>query len=211
MGMYSVLEIVTEFIIDLISFLGYPGIILAMAIESACIPLPSEVIMPFSGYLAYKGRFDIIAVSVAGAVGCVLGSILAYWVGMKGGKPLILRYGRYVLISPKEIELAERWARRYGDKAVFISRLMPVVRTFISLPAGMFGVGFPKFVLYTFLGSLPWCFVLAYAGKALGENWHIIGGWIRKADWLIAILILFGLALFLWKRIGEIRSKVEKG
>jgi len=209
--MYSVLEIVTEFIIDLISFLGYPGIILAMAIESACIPLPSEVIMPFSGYLAYKGRFDIIAVSVAGAVGCVLGSILAYWVGMKGGKPLILRYGRYVLISPKEIELAERWARRYGDKAVFISRLMPVVRTFISLPAGMFGVGFPKFVLYTFLGSLPWCFVLAYAGKALGENWHIIGGWIRKADWLIAILILFGLALFLWKRIGEIRSKVEKG
>ena len=209
--MYSVLEIVTKFIIDLISFLGYPGVILAMAIESACIPLPSEVIMPFSGYLAYKGRFDIIAVSVAGAVGCVLGSILAYWVGIKGGKPLILRYGRYILISPKEIELAERWARRYGDKAVLISRLMPVVRTFISLPAGMFGVGFPKFVLYTFIGSLPWCLALAYAGKALGENWHIVGGWIRKVDWLIAILILFGVVLFLWKRIGEIRSKVEKG
>lgn len=209
--MYSILEIVAGFIIDLISSLGYFGVILAMAIESACIPLPSEIIMPFSGYLAFKGRFELFTVSIAGAVGCVIGSVLAYWVGIRGGRPFITKYGKYMLISPKDLELAEVWALKYGDKAVLISRLMPVVRTFISLPAGIFRVGFLKFVLYTFIGSLPWCFALAYAGKVLGENWHIVGSWIRKADWVVVILILAGISWFLWRKAREIGAKERGG
>src|SRR5215468_11863089 len=130
-----ILEVLTAFIIATISTLGYGGIVLLMAIESACIPLPSEVIMPFSGYLVYLGRFNLWAVSLAGAVGCVVGSLVAYWVGMYGGRPFIEKYGRYVLISLHDLDLADRWFERRGELIVFASRLLPVVRTFIAFPA----------------------------------------------------------------------------
>lgn len=177
------------------------GIVLAMGIESACIPLPSEIIMPFSGYLVFTGRFDLYLVSVAGAFGCVVGSVAAYGVGIWGGRAFILRYGKYVLISNKDLSTAESFFARYGDWAIFISRLLPIIRTFISLPAGIAKMNFPKFVLYTFLGSLPWCFVLAYIGKVLGENWMAIKSYFRHADIVIAIVIIFGIGYFVYRHV----------
>lgn len=197
----AIIEPIGRWIIQVISDIGYLGIIITMSIESACIPLPSEIIMPFSGYLASVGRFNIWLVSVAGALGCVFGSIAAYWVGIWGGRAFIFRYGKYVLISHKDLATAERFFERYGDWAIFFSRLMPIVRTFISLPAGIARMHFTKFIIYTFLGSLPWCFALAYVGKVLGENWQNIRGYFRGADIVIIVVILLGIAFFLYRHL----------
>src|ERR1051326_2554045 len=141
-----IIEILSGLIVGTISTLGYPGVVLLMGIESACIPLPSEIIMPFSGYLAYTGRFELWAVAVAGAVGCVVGSLVAYWVGMYGGRPVIEKYGRYVLISHHDLDLADRWFAKRGELIVFASRLLPVIRTFIAFPAGVAKMNLPRFV-----------------------------------------------------------------
>ena len=166
-----IIEILSAFIVATISTLGYAGVVLLMAIESACIPLPSEIIMPFSGYLVYKGQFNLWAVGVAGAVGCVVGSWVAYYVGLYGGRPFIEKYGRYVLLSRHDLDLADRWFARYGEVIVFASRLLPVIRTFIAFPAGVARMNMTRFTVYTFLGSLPWCLGLAYVGQVLGEQW----------------------------------------
>jgi len=197
----AIIEPVGKWIIEVISKIGYLGIVLTMGIESACIPLPSEIIMPFSGYLASIGRFNLYLVSVAGAFGCLVGSILAYFVGIWGGRAFILKYGKYFLISHKDLETAERWFGRYGDLTIFFSRLMPVIRTFISLPAGIAKMNFPKFAIYTFLGSLPWCFALAYVGKILGENWQSIRVYFHNADIFIIILIVLGIGFFIYRHL----------
>src|SRR4030066_270100 len=184
----KILEPVAQWIISVISSLGYGGIILTMAIESACMPLPSEIIMPFSGYLVTTGRFSLFWTGVAGAVGCVIGSVLAYGVGIWGGRPFLEKYGKYVLISHKDLDAADRFFKKFGDLSIFISRLLPVVRTFISLPAGIAKMNFTKFVVYTFLGSFPWCLGLAYVGKIMGENWETLRIYFRKADILIGVL-----------------------
>ncbi len=197
----AIIEPVGKWIIEVISKIGYLGIVLTMGIESACIPLPSEIIMPFSGYLASIGRFNLYLVSVAGAFGCLVGSILAYYVGIWGGRTFILKYGKYFLISHKDLETAERWFGRYGDLTIFFSRLMPVIRTFISLPAGIAKMNFPKFAIYTFLGSLPWCFALAYVGKILGENWQSIRVYFHNADIVIIVLIVLGIGFFIYRHL----------
>jgi membrane protein DedA with SNARE-associated domain len=175
-----------------------------MGIESACIPLPSEIIMPFSGYLVYTGRFSLWGVAVAGAVGCVLGSIVAYYVGMYGGRPLIEKYGRYILVSHHDLDLADRWFAKYGEIIVFASRLLPVVRTFIAFPAGIARMNKTRFIVYTFLGSLPWCFGLAYVGQVLGEQWdknEALKSWFHRFDFVIGILIVAGAAWWIWRHI----------
>ena len=143
-----------------------------MAIESACIPLPSEVIMPFSGYLASTGRFSLLLVATAGAVGCNLGSTLAYAVGAYGGRPAVERWGHYILLSRSELDRVDGYFERFGTATVLIGRLLPVVRTFVSLPAGIARMPFWKFQIYTFVGSWPWCFLLAYVGVKLGQAWE---------------------------------------
>ncbi len=198
----SIIEPVGKWIIETISSLGYSGIILTMGIESACIPLPSEIIMPFSGYLVFAGRFNLFWVSVAGALGCVFGSLAAYWAGIILGRPFIEKYGKYILISHRDLDTADRWFKRYGDWAIFFSRLLPVIRTFISLPAGIARMNFPKFILYTFLGSLPWCFALAFVGKILGENWQNIRTYFRGADIIIVIVIILGIAFFIYRHLN---------
>jgi len=195
---YEFLALLSRIVIWIIDSLGYPGIVLAMAIESACIPLPSEVIMPFSGYLASQGRFSLWGVSLAGAVGCALGSAVAYAAGAYGGRRFILRYGRYVFISPAEVERADAWFARYGMAATFVSRLLPVIRTFISLPAGISHVPFLRFLAYAFLGSLPWSWVLAYAGYLLGEHWERVGGILHSLDVVIVAALVAGVAWFVW-------------
>jgi len=188
----------SRFIIACISRFGYGGILFTMAVESACIPLPSEIIMPFSGYLVTTGEFTMWGVTLAGAVGNVVGSILAYYAGLWGGRPFVERYGPYVLVSHHDLDLADRWFQRYGEAAVFFSRLLPVVRTFISLPAGVARMNFPRFVLFTFIGALPWCYLLAYIGMKMGEHWEALRDYFHQFDLIIGLLLVGVLAWFLW-------------
>lgn len=205
-----IIGILSGFIVAVISALGYSGIVLLMAIESACIPLPSEVIMPFSGYLVYTGRFNLWAVGVAGALGCVLGSLVAYWVGMHGGRRLIERYGRFILISTHDLDLADRWFARYGEIIVFASRLLPVVRTFIAFPAGVARMNLSRFILYTFAGSLPWCLGLAYIGQKLGEEWdknETLKSWFHRFDFVIGIIGLLFAVWWVWRHVKNSRAE----
>ena len=202
----DILSAIAGFIITTISTLGYGGIALLMAIESACIPLPSEIIMPFSGSLVSTGRFTLFGTALAGAFGCVLGSIAAYAAGRFGGRQFVLRYGRYLLIAPQDVALADRWFARHGQLAIFASRLLPVVRTFISLPAGITGMRFLPFVIWTFLGSLPWCYALAYAGMKLGDNWAGLEPYFRKFDVLIGIILLAGVISWVHRHLKALKE-----
>jgi len=188
----------SKFVINTISLMGYSGILLTMAIESACIPLPSEIIMPFSGYLVTTGQFTMLGVTLAGAVGNVLGSIVAYYAGVWGGRPFVERYGRYFLVSHHDLDVADRWFAKHGEAAVFFGRMLPVVRTFISLPAGIAKMNFPRFVIFTFIGALPWCYLLAYIGVRMGEEWDNLRGYFHQFDVVIGIAIALAVGYFLW-------------
>jgi len=186
-------------VIAVISTSGYLGVMLLMAIESACIPLPSEIIMPFAGYLAYTGRFHLIWAATAGALGCNLGSVIAYEIGCYGGRPLVERYGSFIWLSRHDLDMAERFFDRFGSAAVFIGRLLPVIRTFIALPAGLARMPRLRFHIYTFAGSWPWCFGLAWIGMKLGERWATdprLRQWLHRLDAVIIVLLLAGLLLF---------------
>lgn len=202
---YSIglVEYGVNLVIQIISFMGYPGIFFLMTLESACIPIPSEIVMPFSGFLVFGGEFDFYAVTLAGTLGCTFGSVLAYYAGLAGGRRFIIRHGRYVLLNEDHLRLAERWFEKYGDKAIFFSRLMPIVRTFISLPAGIGRMNFNKFVVYTFAGSLPWCAALTYVGVKLGENWRAIEGTFHILDVFVVIGLIVVLMIYLRRR-GEV-------
>jgi membrane protein DedA with SNARE-associated domain len=199
----SIIFFITNFIVNAISSLGYLGVGAMMAIESACIPLPSEIIMPFAGFLVAQGKFTLLGVTLAGALGCVVGSIVAYAVGIYGGRAFIEKYGKYILISNHDLEVADKFFNKYGSSAIFLSRLLPVVRTFISLPAGIAKMNFLKFVIYTFLGSLPWCYVLAYIGKKLGDNWDTLGVYFHKFDVVILLIILFGVVWYIRRHLKQ--------
>ncbi|HEU4400487.1 MAG TPA: DedA family protein [Candidatus Polarisedimenticolia bacterium] len=208
----DLLKILSAFIIATITALGYFGVFITMAIESAAIPLPSEVIMPFSGYLAYTGVFSLHGAAFWGAAGCVLGSWAAYAVAAWGGRPFVERYGRYVFLSRRDLDLAERLFRRFGSPIIFFSRLMPVVRTFISLPAGLARMPLGRFTLYTFAGSYPFCYALAWLGYTLGEHWHTLESSFRKYDLFIGTLLAAGA--FFWIRrhiLAERRAPGEVG
>jgi membrane protein DedA with SNARE-associated domain len=187
------------FIKSLIAATGYGGIVILMAIESACIPLPSELIMPFAGYLVFEGTMKLIWVATAGAIGCNLGSLVAYEIGCYGGRPLVERYGRWILLGRPELDWAERFFARWGYLAVFIARLLPVIRTFIALPAGVARMPRLRFHIYTFVGSWLWCLALAWFGMKLGENWRGLGKYFHKFDAVILIVLVGGLIVFVWK------------
>jgi membrane protein DedA with SNARE-associated domain len=197
----KILTFLVPWITAIISHIGYPGVALLMAIESACIPLPSEIIMPFAGYLVYTGRFNLFWVATAGAIGCNIGSAFAYWIGAYGGRPLVEKYGSYILLDRRDLDRTTRFFERFGTITVLVARLLPVVRTFIALPAGIARMPQLKFHFYTFIGSWPWCFVLAYAGMKLGNAWdtdprlkHIL----HKSDAAILLLLVAGLVWFIW-------------
>lgn len=204
----AVISELSRFVITCISRFGYSGILLTMAIESACIPLPSEIIMPFSGYLVTTGQFTMLGVTLAGAVGNVLGSIAAYYAGILGGRPFVERYGPYMLVSQRDLDLADRWFQKYGEAAVFFSRMLPVVRTFISLPAGIARMNVPRFVLLTFLGALPWCYLLAYIGVKMGERWEELRQYFHGLDIVIGLIIAAFVAFFIWSHWPRRRPMV---
>ena len=194
-------------IIDLITRSGYLGIVLLMGIESACIPLPSEVIMPFSGYLVFQGTLVLWLVVLAGAIGCVLGSLVAYAVGAWGGRRLVERYGKYVLVSRRDLDLADRWFREHGSSIVFVGRLLPVVRTFIAFPAGVARMPIWRFCLYTFLGSLIWCALLAWIGVKLGQHWDTLGSWFHRFDAAILAALLIAFGGYVWRHVRHLREE----
>lgn len=188
-----ILTLIANWIMQAISHLGYGGVVLLMAIESACIPLPSEIILPFAGYLASLGSLNLWGIAVAGATGSVLGSWLAYAAGAWGGRPFVERYGRYVLVSPTDLDLADRWFARHGDLTILFGRLLPIVRTFIAFPAGVARMPIWRFSIYTFIGSFFWSLALAWLGMELGRHWQELGGWFHRFDFVIvAILLLLG-------------------
>jgi membrane protein DedA with SNARE-associated domain len=201
-----ILSGVSAAIIATIAALGYSGVFLLMAIESACIPLPSEVTMPFSGYLVSTGRFSLQFAALAGALGCLAGSYVAYFIGASGGRRFLERYGRWVLIAPHELEIADRFFDRWGGPAVFFSRLLPVVRTFIALPAGVARMRLLPFTIYTLIGSYLWCLGLVWAGMKLGQHWAAVGPWFHRFDTIIVIVLAIGAAFLLYHRIRSIMS-----
>lgn len=197
--MISLVEFISNLIVSLISSLGYSGIFIAMALESACIPFPSEIIMPFSGFVVSEGKLGLLEITLTGALGNLFGSIVAYQVGLRGGRPFLEKYGKYALLNHKHLDLADDWFRKYGDRAVLISRVLPVIRTYISLPAGIAGMDFKKFAFYTFAGSLPWCLALGYTGVLLGPKWDSLKGWFHVFDAIIIISIIGFLIFFIVK------------
>ncbi|MCW2277111.1 DedA family protein [Heliophilum fasciatum] len=206
--MSQIIQAIEGFLTQIVTYLnsfGYPGVTIGMAIESACIPLPSEIIMPLGGYMAYQGTMTLLGVALAGTIGNVIGSLVAYYAGRQLGAEFIFRYFGW-LISRSEYGAAERWFARWGDRAIFISRMLPVIRTFISLPAGIAKMDVKKFTLYTFVGSFPWCLGLAYIGYALGENWQSIRKYGHDIDIVIISAIALVFAWWLWHKIKDARS-----
>ena len=217
------------FCVYVMGTLSYAGIALLMGIESACIPLPSELIMPYAGALTHPDVaadlsalygvnlpiFNLFGAAIAGAIGCNLGSELAYWVGAKGGRPAILKYGRYLLVSKKEIELADRWFEQRGEIIIFVARLLPVIRTFIAFPAGVARMNRAKFHAYTFAGSVPWCLMLAYVGQRLGVELHDehspLKYWMHRLDLVIGLVIVAGAGYFVWSRVKVYKQYKAEG
>ena len=183
----------------------WPGVVALMAIESACIPLPSEIIMPLAGWMLVKEQSlpvtYILVAGAYGALGCTIGSIITYGIGMWGGRPFLEKYGRYILISRHDLNLAERWFAKNGSWVIFISRLLPVVRTFISLPAGVARMHIAKFLIYTFVGSFIWCAGLAYGGYQLGEHWEQIRTAMRPFDPIIGGIIVALIAFYIYRHL----------
>jgi membrane protein DedA with SNARE-associated domain len=195
--------------------IGWPGVVFLMAIESACIPFPSEIIMPLAGWFLVEDKghgFEyLLLAGFYGALGNLIGSLVAYYVGMWGGRPFLLKYGRWVLITPREIDLADRWFSRYGEITVFASRMLPVVRTFISLPAGIARMNVWRFSILSFIGAYPWSLGLAWVGYLLGENWERISDYMRPVSIPIAVAVILLAGYFVYRRIREIRSGEPPG
>lgn len=203
----GIIGAITTWILHTISTLGYFGIFLTMAIESACVPLPSEIVMPFSGFLVAAGRFNFWWAVVAGSSGNLAGSIAMYWLGFYGQEAVVRKFIRgpgRLLVNEEELGIGERWFRKYGDVIVLVSRVMPVVRTFISLPAGVAKVNFWKFCSLTFFGSLVWSAFLAYLGLKLGENWLLLEPIFRKFDILITVLVIMVVGVYFYLKFRKI-------
>lgn len=196
---------VVLFLQNLIQTIGWAGIVLAMALESACVLLPSEVTMPLAGWMLIQAKglsvWHTFWAGWWGAVGCTIGSVFTYWVGAKGGRPLLEKYGKYVLIRPHDIEVADKWFSKYGEHTAFFSRLMPVVRTFISVPAGVARMNFVKFTLWSFVGSFIWCWGLGLAGYVFGEHWVRVRDLMRPLDIPIVIILVVLVGIFIYRHV----------
>jgi membrane protein DedA with SNARE-associated domain len=206
----TILSAVVAWIVEVISAAGYLGVLVLMAIESACTPLPSEVIMPFAGYLVSIGQFTLIGAATAGALGCNLGSTIAYYVADWGGRPAVERWGHYVLFGVEELERTEKFFARYGSLTVFVARLLPLVRAYIAFPAGLARMPMLRFQVYTFLGSWPWCYGLAYIGYKLGQRWHsdpIFRRLYHEFDAVIVVALLAGFVWFVWTHVRAVRRR----
>ena len=208
------LEFIAHYIIAFIEITSYAGIFVLMTAESALIPIPSEITMPFSGFLASKGNLSLAAVIIVGTIANLVGSYIAYYIGYFIEETFLLRlikkYGKFILISEDDYQKANKWFEKYGDKIIFISRLLPGIRTVISLPAGVFRMDIKKFTLYTVLGCLIWSAFLAYVGYVLGENWRALEGYFRKFEVVIVIVLMAAVLWYLEKHLKILKSLRSK-
>jgi membrane protein DedA with SNARE-associated domain len=205
------IELLSGFIIHLIQASGYFGVFILMALESALIPIPSEVTMPFAGYLVTTGEFSFIAVVLVGAFANLVGSWVAYAIGYFLEETIILtlikKYGKFILVSVDEYNHSLKWFNKFGDKIAFFSRMLPAVRTFISLPCGLAEMNFWKFSAYTFLGSLVWSAILTYVGVYLGSKWDTLGGYFHKFDLVLAVLLVFAILFYINHKLKIVKFK----
>ncbi len=209
--MQGIEQQIVLFLQNLFQTMGWPGVVIAMAIESACIPLPSEVTMPLAGWMLVQAQgltegFLLIA-AFWGALGNTIGSVITYWVGAQGGRPLLEKYGKYILISKRDMDLADRWFVRWGEPTAFFSRMLPVVRTFISLPAGIARMNFTRFTVLTFIGSFIWSGLLAWAGFVFGSHWQEVRDAMRPFDIPIIIIVLILVALYVYRHLKHAREE----
>jgi membrane protein DedA with SNARE-associated domain len=202
----NILNSATGLIVHIISTLGYAGVGLLMALQTMAIPIPSEVILPFAGFLASMGRFNIWLIALVGGLGSCIGSSIAYYIGYKGGRPLIIKFGKYILISHHDLNMTERFFAKFGSAAIFIGQLLPIVRSFIAFAAGLAEETFWKFVLFTFLGSFFWSLMLTYVGQKLGENWTSLHSEFHDLDLLIILIIVIGAAWWIRRHIKHSRQ-----
>jgi membrane protein DedA with SNARE-associated domain len=196
--LHQLLDPILQAIKDGVASWSYLGVILMMAIESANIPLPSEAIMPTAGILVQQNKMNIHLAALSGAIGCLLGSIPSYFLGLLGGRPFLQKYGKWFLLREKDLDTADHWVQRYGDIAFFVCRMLPVVRTFISFPAGVLKAHFGMFCLFTFVGSLIWCYFLTWVGIKFGENMEVFINIWHKFDLAIAVVLVAGFAYYLY-------------
>lgn len=201
---------IAAWIFAILQGMGYGGVLICMAIQSACIPLPSEVILPFTGFLVHQGRMELHLAAAMATLGGLLGSWVAYGVGLWGGRPFLVRFGPYLLISPHDLDLADRWFARRGEGTVLLGRILPLVRSFISLPAGISRMGFWKFTLYTVIGLYVWNYALIGAGMALGDRWRIVQGLWQRFDGPIAALLVVGFVWYVWRHLRGSRQRTSE-
>ena len=203
----ALVETLSNFVINTIEAMGYLGVWILMALESANIPVPSEIIMPFSGFLTTREVFSFWLLVFVGAFGNLAGSLFSYYLGAYGGRKFLEKYGKFLLIHKQDIETAQKWFARYGNSIAFFSRMLPIVRTFISFPAGVARMNVWKFSVYTFVGSFIWSALLVYVGFWAGENWHFLSPYFRKFDWAIVVVIAAGVIWWVARYIKEIKNE----
>ncbi|CAJ36495.1 DedA family protein [Methanocella arvoryzae] len=210
-GLDSLLGSLSSFITNLIGNMGYAGIFILMTIESAGIPVPSELIMTYGGFMASQGKINWVLAAVVGSLGTGLGSAIGYAIGAWGGKPFVDKYGKYLGVTPDKMVFAEKWFCKFGESACFYTRLLPVVRTIVNVPAGLLGMNFYKFMIYSMVGAFPWCLVLSYLGFTLGENWESIMEYSHLLSYavggIVAIIIIAAIILWLLVRMGVVEKK----
>jgi len=203
----TLIDFLVQLVINIIATTGYAGVFLLMLLESCGVPAPSEAIMPFAGFLVAAHQFSFWLTVLIGALGNLAGSLLAYFIGLKGGRPLVEKYGKYILISKYDLDKADVWFKKRGELTVFIGRLLPVVRTYISFPAGIAKMNLKKFSLYTFIGAFIWSALFCYLGVKLGANWEIIREKLHNFDLAILILIIAVIILFFWRHRKNLKIK----
>lgn len=201
--MFEIISHISVWALEIINTTGYVGIFILSVLESTAIPIPSEIVLPFSGFLAASGKFSLWGIVAISTLANLVGSIILFLVGRSGGRWILERYGKYVLIFKKDLDTADKWFSRHGAATVFFGRMLPIVRTFISLPAGIAKMSLTRFSLFTFLGALPWNFALAYIGYAAGERWNILEPYFRKFDIVLGIAIVVGVSFYIIKKIRE--------
>jgi membrane protein DedA with SNARE-associated domain len=199
----AILTHLGQFVEYMISSFGYAGVFLAMAVESACIPLPSEIILPFTGYMVFAGHFSFWQSTIAATLGNLFGGLVAYYIGVWGGRPFLIRYGRYFFINKRELAWTERLFEHYGEATVFIGRMLPIVRTFISLPAGIARMNLLKMATYTTIGAFFWCALLIFVGQKLGENWDSLKPYFHRADVVVGGVIVLAVIYGVWRHLNS--------
>jgi membrane protein DedA with SNARE-associated domain len=216
--LHEIEQQIVQFLTSVLQTIGWPGVLVIMTLESANIPIPSEVTMPLAGWMLVQARggtaLDAFLLGgFFGALGCTIGSAISYWLGAWGGRPLIQRYGRWIMVSEEDLEKADKWFARWGDWAAFVSRLLPIVRTFISFPAGVTRIKFWRFLVFTFIGSFIWCALLSLGGYYLGENWEALRRIMRPFDIPIAIALAAGLGYYIYHHLqkGKRRQAAADG